>query len=104
MISIVLYMNYNFFSLTPNCGEIHDYDLIDDRYFYQIFKELLPDKEVENYYGHNKKNCMYKYFVEFLFQCGYMDSFIDNVLTRDDINPIIYTHCAYYPLYILNFC
>ena len=104
MISIILNMNYNCFSLTPNCGEIHDYDLIDDRYFYQIFKELLPDKEVENYYGHNNKNCMYKYFVEFLFQCGYMDSFIDNVLTRDDINPFLYTHLAYYPLYILNFC
>ena len=104
MYFLIVSANFNIFSLTPNCGDNHNYELIDDRYFYQVFKELLPTKEVENYYGTNKKNCMYKYFIEFLFQCGYMDSYIDNILTRDDINPYSFSYYALYPLHYLLYC
>ena len=59
-IIIILYNQVNLFSKTPNNVSIQNCELIDDRFFYQIFKELLPDKEVENTFSNSDKNCMYK--------------------------------------------
>ena len=62
MLSIIYGQNYNIFSTNPNIGNSQGYELIEDKYFYKAFKELLPDKEVENSFGSNIFNCCYKYF------------------------------------------
>jgi hypothetical protein len=101
--NMILSENANIFLVTPL---MHDngqnFELIDDKYFYMIFKELLPEKEIENYYGNIRANCMYKYLIEFLFQCGFFDAYIDNILTRKDImSPSIYIQISLF-LFILN--
>ena len=103
----MLLIQYNFnniFCHKPNNINNQQYELIDDRFFYQIFKEMLPNKEVENSYCTSIKNCMYKYFIEFLFQCGYFESYINDVLVRDDLSPSIYAKVSFIPFYLLNFC
>ena len=104
--SFILYENANIFLLKPAIGiNGQNYELIDDKYFYMIFKELLPEKEIENYYGNLRTNCMYKYLVEFLFQCGFLDAYIDNILTRKDImSPTVYMQISYYPISVLKYC
>ena len=62
MLPIIYGQNYNIFSLHPNVSGIQEYELIEDKYFYKIFKEFLPNKEVENTYANNIHNCCYKYF------------------------------------------
>ena len=57
MMLSIIYNNHNIFSLHPNVGGNQEYELIVDKYFYQVFKEILPNKEVENSYGLNDKNC-----------------------------------------------
>ena len=103
-IIIILYNQVNLFSKTPNNVNIQNCELIDDRFFYQIFKELLPNKEVENTFSNSDKNCMYKYFVEFLFQSGFTDSFVDDILTRNDLSAGSFAQVSFAPFYILNFC
>ena len=101
-ICIILYNNQvNIFSKTPN--NVQNYELIDDRIFYMIFKELLPNKEIENSFANSNRNCMYKYFVEFLFQIGFNDSYIDIILNRDDLSPGSYVNVSFLPFYLLNF-
>ena len=104
--SFILYENANIFLLKPAIGvNGQNYELIDDKYFYMIFKELLPEKEIENCYGNLRTNCMYKYLVEFLFQCGFLDAYIDSILTRKDImSPNIYMQISYYPISVLKYC
>ena len=101
---IIQYNTNNIFSLNPNNINNQQHELIDDRFFYQIFKEMLPNKEVENTYATSTKNCMYKYFIEFLFQCGYIDSYINDILVRDDFSPLIFAQVSFLPFYLLNFC
>ena len=102
---VILVNNFNIFVKTPNNINIQNYELIDDRLFYKIFKEYLPEKEMENHYGNLvDKNCMYKNLVEFLFQCGFIDSFIDDVLLRNDISPSVYSQLSYFPFHSLNYC
>ena len=107
-ISIILFdeQSNNIFMNKPNISiEVQNYEIIGDKYFYQIFKELLPDKYIENTYGNLQRNCMYKYLIEFLFQCGFMDSYIDNILTRKDIiDPIIFMQISLYPMCVLKYC
>ena len=102
-IMIINCYEINIFINNPNINN-QNYELIDDQYLYQIFKELLPDKEVENSYIMNHRNCMFKYFIEFLFQSGFMDSYIDNIMTRNDLSLIIYTQASVVPFYILYYC
>ena len=101
---IIQYNPINIFSVNPNGLNNQQYELIDDRLFYQIFKEMLPNKEVENTYGILTKNCMYKYFIEFLFQCGYVDSYINDILVRNDFSPNTFAQVSFIPFYLLNFC
>ena len=104
-LALILTNTLNIFSKTPNNMNVHNYELIDDKFFYKIFKELLPEKEIENNYGNlNNKNCMYKYFVEFLFQSEFIDSYIDIVFTRNDLSPLIFAQLAFFPFKILNYC
>ena len=44
MLSIIYGQNYNIFSTNPNIGNNQGYELIEDKYFYKVFKDLLPDK------------------------------------------------------------
>ena len=104
MVIIIYNQNNNIFSLNPNNINKQQHELIDDRFFYQIFKEMLQNKEVENSYGTSTKNCMYKYFIEFLFQSGYIESYINDILVRDDFSPIIFSQISIIPFYLLNFC
>ena len=94
----------NFFNANPISDNPEGVTMIDDRYFYQIFKELLPDKEVENSYINIRGNCMLKYFYEYLLQSGFIDTYIDNVLTRDDFTPNNYMNLFYFVTSILLCC
>jgi len=104
--SMILNENSNIFLKQPINGvNGQNYELIDDKYFYMIFKELLPEKEIENYYGNLSTNCMFKYLAEFLFQCGFLDAYIDNVLTRKDfMSPTLYMQSSFYPMSVLKYC
>jgi hypothetical protein len=104
--NMILSENANIFlvkPILPDNGQ--NFELIDDKYFYMIFKELLPEKEIENYYGNIKSNCMYKYLLEFLSQSGFLDAYIDNILTRKDfMSPSIYMQISFYPISALKYC
>ena len=104
--SMILSETSNIFLISPVFGvNGQNYELIDDKYFYMVFKELLPEKEIENYYGNLRTNCMYKYLVEFLFQCGFLDAYIDNLLTRkDSISPTAFIQMNYFPISVLKYC
>ena len=86
--------NSNIFLKNPNNVNNQNYELIDDKYFYQIFKKLLPDKEIENSYMMNQRNCMFNYLIEFLFQSGLIDSYIDNVMTNNNLSLMIYAQAS----------
>ena len=101
----ILTNKFNIFSLTPNNLNTSDFELIEDIYFYQILQEILTFQNIENTYENlNDKNCMYKYFIEFLFQCGYIDSYIDNILTRNDLSQGTYAQICFFPFIALNYC
>ena len=104
MLSIIYGQNYNIFSTNPNIGNSQGYELIEDKYFYQAFKELLPDKEVENSFGSNIFNCCYKYFLEFIFQSGFVENYLNDLLIREDINPQDFGALCYFPGNLLHHC
>ena len=104
MLSIIYGQNYNIFSIHPNVGGIQEYELIEDKYFYQVFKELLPNKDVENFYANNPYNCCYKYFIEFIFQSGFNDAFLTDYLIREDLYPSELSAICYFPGNILYLC
>ena len=104
MLSIIYGQNYNIFSTNPNIGNSQGYELIEDKYFYQAFKELLPDKEVENSFGSNNFNCCYKYFLEFIFQSGFVENYLNDLLIREDINPQDFGALCYFPGNLLHHC
>ena len=104
MINIVCGQNYNLFSIQPTDVNNQDYELINDKFFYDEFKRILPDKEIENSYIHNNKNCLYKYFIEFIFQSGFIDNYIKNILLREDLLPSEFGFCAYFPQNLFYLC
>ena len=104
MINIVCGQNYNLFSIQPTDVNNQDYELINDKFFYDEFKRILPDKEIENSYIHNNKNCLYKYFIEFIFQSGFIDNYIKNILLREDLLPNEFGFCAYFPQNLFYLC
>lgn len=103
---MILSENQNIFLVKPVLPDNgQNYELIDDKYFYIVFKELLPEKEIENFYGNLSANCMYKYLIEFLFQCGFLEDYIDNILSKKDaIPPTIYMQISLYPISALKYC
>ena len=79
-------------------------DLIEDKIFYNAFKEKLPDSEIENPKIPLSNNCMFKYFNEFLFQSGFYKSYITDFLPREDINFNNFAHFASYAFFMLINC
>ena len=104
MLPIIYGQNYNIFSLHPNVSGIQEYELIEDKYFYKIFKEFLPNKEVENTYANNIHNCCYKYFIEFIFQSGFIDAYLTYFLIREDLSPPEFSAICYFPGNIFYLC
>ena len=90
----------------PNTGNVFDsnYDLIEDKSFYEAFKELLPETEVENHQFPCENNCMYKYFMEFLFQSGFNKNFINDFLSREDLDFTHYTYFLHHAFMMLINC
>ena len=104
MLNIIYGSNINLFSIKPNLGGNQAYELIDDIYFYHIFKEILPNKDIENSYCLNSKNCLYKYFLEFIFQSGFVENYLNKFLFRDDIAQSEFGNILYFPANLLYLC
>ena len=88
-----------------NIFSIKESELIFDKSFNAIFKELLPDKEFGIISEKNKKNSMYKSFIGFVFQCGFIENYLDKVLFRNDILPTYFSKLYSFPgnlLYLLD--
>ena len=79
-------------------------DLIEDKIFYKIFKELLPDAEIENPQFPLNNNCMYKYFTEYLFHSGFVKNYIQDFLSREDLNFNIFLFFSNYAFYLISNC
>ena len=104
MILGMIYPNkVNLFSKNPNTGN-QPSKLLEDKYFYIVFKEILPDKEVENSYGPNQYNCLYKYFLEFIFQSGFVEKYLNDFLSREDIGINEFGNLVYFPANLLCYC
>ena len=90
--------NYNIFN--------ENYDLISDKLFYYLFKEILPDAEIENSQLASvfNYNCMMKYFLEYLIKIGFIDNYINVLLSREDIEIDQYLSLIYPIFVILNSC
>ena len=102
--------NNNLFFKTPNINNINNqidsdnYDLIGDKLFYYIFKELLPNDEIENPQFNQIYNCMIKYFFEYLFHIGYNKKYITDFLYRDDFDFQNYLYFCDYSFINLIYC
>ena len=101
--------DYEIFSRNPknvntNNSLNSNNDLIEDKIFYNIFKELLPESEIETHEFPINNNCMYKYFMSYLFQCGFNKNFITDFLSRDDLNFTYYTYFSHYAFSMLINC
>ena len=108
----ILDFNTNLFSKYPKINNSYNYDtfnegfeLISDKLFYYLFKEMLPKEEIENplldlYYY----NCMMKYLLEYLFKIGFIDNFINIFLYRGDIDNVLYINFACSIFNFLNYC
>ena len=107
-IYLILTMVYssksNIYSKVPNTGNNQGYELVDDKYFYIALKDILPDKEVENPFGDNQCNCFYKYFLEFIFQSGFVEKYLNDFLCREDILVNEFGNLAYFPANLLFYC
>ncbi len=104
ILTIIYSPKANLYSKFPNTGNNQGYELVDDKYFYIAFKEILPDKELENSYGANQLNCFYKYFLEFIFQSGFVEKYLNEYLTRNDIIANEFGNVAYFPANLLYYC
>ena len=108
----ILDFNTNLSSKNPKINNSYNYDtfnegfeLISDKLFYYLFKEMLPKEEIENplldlYYY----NCMMKYLLEYLFKIGFIDNFINIFLYRGDIDNVLYINFACSIFNFLNYC
>ena len=92
MNQVCYFYNNNIFYKNPKNVKINNqidqenYNLIGDSFFYHLFKELLPEAEVENIDYNGNYNCMIKYFSEYLFHSGYNKKFITDFLSREDLS------------------
>ena len=101
--------DYEIFSRNPknvntNNSLNSNNDLIEDKIFYNIFKELLPEAEIESHEFPIGNNCMYKYFLSYLFSSGFNKNFITDFLSRDDLNFTYYTYFSHYAFSMLINC
>ena len=110
MVQSAYIFNNNIFSRNPKINNINNqldqdnYDLIGDNFFYEKFKELLPDAEIINHDFNPGYNCMIKYFFEYLFQIGYNKNYITDFLSRDDLDFDNYIYFCDYPFQVLIHC
>ena len=111
IINLILDINCNIFSKNPKINNNfnydkfeENYDLINDKLFYYLFKEILPNAEIENSEIGFNYNCMMKYFLEYLIKIGFNDNYINIFLYREDIDGNHYVQFVYYAFYLLNFC
>ena len=115
LILILYYFSYsNIFSLEPkinnnnnnNYNNIFDEsnELINDKLFYYLFKELLPNEEIENSKLGHGFNCMMKYLLESLLKSGFFGNLVNDFLTRDDINIQNYVFIIYFCFIVLRDC
>ena len=77
---------------------LENYDLIEDKIFYNIFKEFVPNGEIENYDFDLNNNCIDKYLREYLFSIGFYKNFFNDFLPRIDIpynNFILFSNYAF---------
>ena len=111
IINWILDINCNIFSKNPKINNNYNYDkfeenydLINDKLFYYLFKEILPNAEIENSEIGFNYNCMMKYFLEYLFKIGFNDNYINIFLYREDFDGNHYVKFIYYPFYLLIYC
>ena len=101
---------YNLLSLYPKINNNYNYDitnekfeLISDKLFYYLFKEILPNEEIENSLYDNNENCMMKYIKEYLFKIGFIENYIKDFLSRN-FHFLDYLKHSFFVFYILNYC
>ena len=100
---------YEIFSKNPkkiNTNNIFNSntDLIDEKIFCQIFKQFLPNAEIENNQLSVNNNYMYKYFIEYLFHSEFNKFFFTDFLKREDLNYDDFMHFSNYAFNILCKC
>ena len=113
ILSWMFYDKCNLFSKFPKINNNYNFnifdennDLISDKIFYYLFKEILPDAEIENSQlcvGGNY-NCMMKYILEYLLKIGFIENYINDLLPREDIEGNHFLNISNPILNILNSC
>ena len=69
-------------------------EIIGDKLFFNLFKEILPNGKIENSDFDLEFNCMFKYFREFLFNIEFYKNFFNDFLSRKDMTCLNYnTFC-----------
>ena len=100
---------YEIFSRNPkniNANNIFNSnnDLIEDKIFYIILKDFVPDIEIEHHEFPLINNSMYKYFMNYLFYSGFNKNFLTDFLTREDLDFNEYIHFSNYAFQMLINC
>ena len=111
LINWIFNNNCNVFSKYPRINNNYNYnifdennDLISDKFFYFLLKEILPDAEIENSMLGENYNAMMKYFLEYLLKIGFIENYITDFLPRKDLDYFNYINFSYVVFYILNHC
>ena len=112
LIMILYHFFYsNIFLLEPKINNNNNYnkfdennELISDKLFYYLFKELLPNEEIENNQLGYNYNCMMKYFFESLLKMGFYEKYLNDFLSRDDLNRDNFLCIVYFGFIILSGC
>ena len=81
-----------------------NYEIIEDKIFYNIFKELVPNGEIENYDFDLNNNCIDKYLREYLFNIGFYKNFFIDFLPRIDIPYNNFFFFSNYSFKLLSHC
>ena len=109
MKSLSYLYNYEIFNIHPNLNinnniELDYYDIIGDKFFYDLFKKLLPEGEIENPQLLRTYNGMTKYFLNYLCNIGYVRNYIVDFLSRNDFDFFDYIYYSQFPFQILFYC
>ena len=81
-----------------------NYEIIEDKIFYNIFKEFVPNGEIENYDFDLNNNCIDKYLREYLFNIGFYRNFFIDFLPRCDIPYNNFIFFSNYSFKLLSHC
>ena len=102
---------FNIFSKYPKIMNVYNDYLFDDKYellgdnlFYYLLKQQNPEIEIQNpQVGGIYSNCMLKYLMEYLRHIGFLNNYICDFLSRDDLNQEYILMLTYYPCHYLNY-